>query len=265
MALVLALFFWLLAIVTVGIFLGRIWWLPELISTHGAEIDQQLALTLAVAGITFFLSQIGLGYFIWRYRARRDSGPASYWHENVKLEAGWTIITAIVFIGLGVRGNMIWAEYFRQEVPADALTVEVVAQQFAWNIRYAGPDGQFGRTDPAQIDDALANFIGLDPTDPAGQDDIMTQNILAVPVNRPVHLTMKSKDVTHSLFVPQLRVKQDIVPGMSMSLQFTATKTGEYEIACTELCGMQHYMMRGRLLVMEPGEYNTWLQERSVY
>src|SRR5262249_55503677 len=159
-------------------------------------------------------------------------------------------VTAVVFVGLAVDGNRIWASYILTAPPADALSIEVTAQQFAWNIRYAGPDGKFGRTEPRLINDANANYLGLDPKDPASRDDIMTQNIVVVPVNRPVRIMLRTKDVTHSFFVPVLRVKQDTVPGLMIPIHFTATRTGEYEIPCAELCGMQHYKMRGRLLVM---------------
>ncbi len=262
MALLLALFFWAVAIATVAIFVTRVWWLPELVSAHGQAVDDQFVLTIVIAGIVFFLAQAGLGYFIWRYRSR-GSGRASYWHESPKLEVTWTVLTAVVFIGLGIQGNRVWAEYFLTDAPPDALTVEVTAQQFAWNIRYPGPDGKFGRTDPALIDDAVGNFLGLDPKDPAGRDDVATQNIMAVPVNRPVRVILRTKDVIHSFFVPQMRVKQDSVPGMAIRVHFTATKTGEYEIACAELCGMQHYKMRGRLLVMPEADYANWLKERA--
>jgi cytochrome c oxidase subunit 2 len=103
----------------------------------------------------------------------------------------------------------------------------------------------------------------MDPKDPAGRDDVTTQNIMAVPVNRPVSVLLRAKDVTHSFFVPHLRVKQDAVPGMAIRTHFTATKTGEYEIACAELCGMQHYKMRGRLLVMDDAGFRDWLKQRA--
>jgi cytochrome c oxidase subunit 2 len=262
MPLVLGLFFWAVAIVTVAIFVGRVWWMPELASVHGAGIDQQLVLTLVVAGVAFFLAQIALGYLIWRYRVR-GTDRATYWHEDPKLEVTWTVVTAIVFIGLAVQGNRIWARYIFSSPAADAITVEVTGQQFAWNIRYAGADGRFGRTDPKLINDANAEYLGLDPADPAGKDDIMTQNIMAVPVNRPVRVMLRTKDVTHAFFVPNLRVKQDAVPGLNIPVNFTPTKVGEFEIACAELCGMQHYKMRARLLVMPEAEYQNWLKQRA--
>ncbi len=262
MALILAVFFWLMATATVGIFIARVWWLPELISAHGGAIDNEMILTLIVAGIVFFLAQATLGYFIWRYRARGGE-RASYWHESPKLEFTWTVITAVVFIALGVQGNRIWAAYFLSDGPPNPVMIEVTAQQFAWNVRYPGPDGRFGRTDPAQVDDSVGNYLGLDSKDPAARDDIVTQNIMAVPLNRPVRVILRSKDVTHSFFVAQLRLKQDAVPGMAIPVHFTAVKPGEYEIACAELCGMQHYKMRGRLLVMPETEFERWLKARA--
>lgn len=261
MALILALFLWLMATATVVILVERVWWFPELISVQGKAIDQQFTLTFIIVGIVFFLAQVGLGYFIWRFRAR-GAERATYWHESPKLEATWTILTAVVFIALGIQGNRVWANLRLTDVPPGAVPIEVTAQQFAWNIRYPGPDGQFGRTDPKLIDDAAGNPLGLDPKDAAGRDDITTINQMAIPVNRPIRLILRSKDVIHSFFVPWMRVKQDLVPGMAITLHFTATKTGEYEIACAELCGMQHYKMRGTLLVMSEPEFEKWLKQR---
>jgi cytochrome c oxidase subunit II len=262
MAFLLAVFFCLMATITVVLFWGHVWWMPELISVHGAAVDHELVLTLIIAGIAFFLAQVALGYFIWRFRGK-GTERASNWHENRKLEILWTVVTAIVFVGLAIRGNRVWADYILSDVPANAMTVEVTAQQFAWNIRYPGPDGQFGRTNPSLIDDATGNFLGIDPNDPNGKDDITTQNIIAVPVNRPVLVILRTKDVTHSFFVPVLRLKQDAVPGMAIRVHFTAEKTGEYEVACAELCGMQHYKMRARFLVMQEEEFQNWLKARA--
>ncbi len=262
MAALLMIFFFLVGGITVALFIGKVWWMPELISAHGAAVDHELVLTLIIAGIAFFLAQIMLGYFIWRFRAKGNE-RAAYWHESRKLEIFWTVVTAIVFIGLAIRGNKVWADYILSDVSSNALPIEVTAQQFAWNFRYAGPDGQFGRTSPSLIDDATGNFLGIDPNDAAGKDDITTQNIIAVPVNRPVLIILRTKDVTHSFFIPVMRLKQDAVPGMAIRVHFTAEKTGEYEVACAELCGMQHYKMRARLLVMQEAEFETWLKQRA--
>ena len=263
MPLLLALFFWSIALGTVLIFLARVWWTPQLASVHGQAIDHQLVVTLTVAGVVFFLAHLALGYFVWRYRLRGTQEPARYWSDSPKLEAVWTIATAVLFVSLAIQGNRVWAGYFNQSVAPGALTIEVTAQQFAWNIRYPGADGRFGRTDPRLIDDSLGNYVGVDPADAAGADDIITQNVAAIPVDRPVQVILRTKDVIHSFFVPAFRVKQDAVPGLAIPVSFAATTPGEYEIACAELCGMQHHKMRGRLQVLPDQEFQAWLKARS--
>jgi cytochrome c oxidase subunit 2 len=262
MAKLTAVFFWLLALGTAAAFIVHPIWLPELVSAQGVDVDRQLIFTLGIAGVAFVLAHIMLGIFLWRFGGNL-SGRALYWHENPRLEITWTVATAVVFVGLGLQGSRIWAREYLTEPPANAMTIEVTAQQFAWNFRYPGPDGKFGRTRPDKVDDSEGNYIGLDDSDPAGNDDITTQNIVAVPVNRPILLIVKSRDVLHSFFVPVLRFKQDAVPGMGIPVHFTATKIGEYEVACAELCGMQHYKMRARFLVMSDPDFTAWLKARS--
>ena len=138
-----------------------------------------------------------------------------------------------------------------------ALEVRVVAEQFAWNVHYPGADGRFGRTALDLV--SADNPLGLDRHDPAATDDITTVNELHLPIGRPVIVLLSSKDVVHSFGLPQMRVKQDAVPGLAIPVQFTATKIGEYEVACAELCGMQHYKMRARLLVMSGPDFDKWL------
>lgn len=263
MARALALFFWILAISTVAAFIVHPVWLPEVISVHGVDVDAQLNLTLAFAGGAFFLAQVLAGLCLWRFGGQRP-GPALYWHESPRLEIAWTVVTAVIFIGLGLQGSAIWARTYLTDAPANALQIEVTGQQFAWNVRYPGPDGKFGRTRPDKVNDSEGNYIGLDESDPAGQDDITTQNLIAVPVNRPIKVIVRSRDVLHSFFVPALRVKQDAVPGMGIPIHFTATKVGEYEVACAELCGMQHFRMRSRFLVMSDAGFEAWLKARTA-
>lgn len=261
MALLLAFVLWLITLSTVWIFIDRVWWFPELISEEGRAIDDQFLLTLVVVGITFFLAQMALGYFIWRFRARGNE-RAAYWHESPKLEATWTIATAIVFISLSIQGNRVWARLRLTEAPPDAIPIELTGQQFAWTIRYPGPDGKFGRTDPKLIDDSAGNPLGLDDKDPAAKDDIVVPT-MAVPVNHPIRLILRAKDVTHSFFVPHLRIKQDTVPGMLIPIHFTPTKVGKYEIACAELCGLGHYKMKSYFEVMTEEGYKNWLAQQG--
>jgi len=257
----LAVLIWLIAIVSVYLFISGHWWFPEVASEHGVDIDRQFALTIVVVGIAFFAAQAALGYTVFRYGERRGAA-AVYSHGNNRLEVIWTIVTAVVFIGVAIMGQKVWAQLHFNDAPPDALQVEVMGQQFAWNIRYPGPDGKFGRTDPKQIND-VSNPVGIDRNDPDGKDDIVTINRMAVPVGRPVRVILRSKDVTHSYFVPSMRIKQDAVPGMVIGIHFKPTKAGIHEIACAELCGMNHYKMRGTLEVMSQQEFENFLKERS--
>jgi cytochrome c oxidase subunit 2 len=164
---------------------------------------------------------------------------------------------------LGITGQRVWANFHLTDPPKDTIMIEVTGQQFAWNIRYPGPDGVFGRTDVKLVDDAAGNPLGLDDKDPAARDDVVTQNQVAVPINRHVRIILKSKDVTHNFFVPQARMKQDAVPGLATFMQFTLNKAGKYEVACAELCGQLHWQMKAFVNVMSDQEYQNWLKERA--
>lgn len=262
MGLAIALVLLLLCVASVFLFSGHYGWFPPLVSTF-TDYDKQFTLTLIVVAVVFILAQLALGLFVWRYRDRGNN-QAKHIEGNNTFEWVWTSLTFVIFIGLGILGQRMWADLHFTEPPADAMVVEVTAQQFQWNFRYSGPDGQFGHTDPKYVDESALNFIGLDPHDPAGKDDIMTMNRMVVPVNQPVKVILHSKDVTHSFFVPWFRIKQDAVPGMTITIHFTATKTGEYEIPCAELCGLGHYKMRGVLDVVTPQEFQDWLKKQAT-
>ncbi|MBZ5552655.1 MAG: cytochrome c oxidase subunit II [Acidobacteriia bacterium] len=261
MGLAIALVLVLLCVVSVIMFSGHYWWFPPLISTY-TGYDKQFMLTLIIVAVVFILAQLALGYFVWKYRDRAGR-KARYVEGNNTMEVLWTSITFVIFIGLGILGQRVWAQFHFAEAPANAMEVEVTGQQFQWNIRYPGPDGQFGRTEAKYVDESGLNFVGVDPHDPAGKDDITSINRLVIPVNQPVKVLLHSKDVTHSFFVPWLRIKQDAVPGMTIAIHFTATKTGEYEIPCAELCGLGHYKMRGILDVKTPDEFQQWLKKQA--
>jgi cytochrome c oxidase subunit II len=141
---------------------------------------------------------------------------------------------------------------------ARELVAEVVGEQFAWNVHYPGADGVFGRSDPRLYDPA-GNPLGLADDDPAGRDDIVSINLMVVPVDRDIEVRLGSKDVLHSFFVPALRIKQDTVPGLHVPLRFHPRQTGDFEVPCAELCGLGHYRMRGVLRVVAPEAYETWL------
>ncbi len=246
---------------TVYVFVKKVWWFPAPITAFGREIDQQFDRTLIITGIVFVLSQLGLGWVVWRYRDRGQQ--ARYSEGNHVLEALWTVATLVLFVGLGIYAERSWAEvHFRAASPG-ALQIEVTGQQFAWNFRYPGPDGKFGRLDPNLVSASTGNPLGLVPDDPAGKDDVVVP-VMAVPVNREVELLIRSQDVTHSFFVRELRLKQDAVPGMLIRIHFTPTQVGQYEIACAELCGLGHYRMRSFLTVMSDADYEKWLREQAA-
>src|SRR5215813_6249024 len=246
---------WVITIASVWMFVSGKWWFPESISEHGGRVDSQFLITILVVGISFAAVQIDLGWTVWKFRDNASAQRATYSHGNNRLEVVWTIVTAVVFISLAVMGQRVWASLHLHTAPPGSLQVEVVAQQFSWNFHYAGKDNVFGRTDPNLIDDSSLNFVGLDETDPNAKDDAVVAT-LVIPANRPVELILRSKDVTHSFFVPQLRFKQDLVPGMNIHVHFTATKVGKYELACAELCGMNHYKMKSYMLVLPQNEFD---------
>jgi cytochrome c oxidase subunit II len=244
-------------------FLGAHVALPEDISTHGAEIDKQINETMIEAGVSFLAAQIVLGLLVWQFGGRKD-GPLQTFPGGAK----YLVIAALLLVGaeaiaLGAIGTKAWANVYFQPASADALQIQAQAGQFAFYFRYAGPDGKFGELHPDKISEGNANYFGLDPeNDVAARDDIQSGE-LVVPVNREVHLMMHAKDVGHSFYVRELRIQQDFVPGLDLSVHFTATKIGKYEIVCTQLCGLGHYNMRGYLNVMSQADFDNWLKAQS--
>lgn len=254
---VLAVLIWLITLLTLILFLSKRWWFPENISVHGIGIDKQFTLTLIVVAIAFTAAQIGLGYVVWKYRASADNKErAEYSHGNNRLEVIWTVITAVIFITLGIMGQQVWASMYFEDAPPGSFEIRVVAQQFQWNFHYPGKDKTFGRTDPKLINDGSQNFVGLDDADEHSKDDIVAPT-LVVPVDQPVRLLLRARDVTHSLWIPNLRFKQDAVPGLEIPMHFTAQKEGLYEIACAELCGQLHYKMGAKMLVLPLAEHQA--------
>jgi cytochrome c oxidase subunit II len=227
-------------------------WFPLAITAEALAYDRQFTWTLWMTGIIFVAAQVLLAWTILRGRKRPVASPAN---GNRRLELTWLIATSALFITLSVLGSRGWAK-----IPSRAPNEEVIevdAHQFAWNFRYPGPDGRFGRTAIEFISDAGGNPVGIDPKDPDGRDDIVTAS-LHIPAGRDVLLRLHSRDVIHDFFVRELRTKQDIVPGMEIPLEVHVDKPGTYEIACAELCGLGHSQMRSVLIVMPPEEYDRW-------
>lgn len=244
-------------------FLGATVAPPQDISTHGAEIDKQIDETMWEAGLSFLAAQVVLGLFVWQFGGRKDSKL-----KNFPGGAKYLVLAALLLVGaealaLGAIGSKAWATVYFQPASADALPIQVQAGQFAFYFRYPGPDGKFGGLHPEKIDEGNGNFFGLDPeNDVAARDDI-TSGELVVPVNKEIHLMMHAKDVGHSFYVRELRIQQDFVPGLDLSLHFTATKPGKYEIVCTQLCGLGHYNMKAYLTVMSQEDFDKWLKSQS--
>ena len=251
-----------LIIVSLWLFIAQPWWFPTLASIHGAEVDSVFMAVLIATGVAFVITQGLLGYFVARYGASGKE-RAGYWHDNPKAEAILLTITAVILVVLVFMGQKAWYNIYFSDMPEDATIIQVTGQQFAWNVHYAGADGVFGRIDLGLIDNV--NRIGLDESDPAAKDDIVTENEIHVPVNKPVVLRLRSKDVIHSFFLPNLRVKQDAVPGMLIQIWFTPSEVGTYDLACAELCGHQHYRMGrngGFTVDGTEEEFNNWLKAK---
>ena len=248
--------------------------LPPLATTHGAQIDS----LIGWVHIFMLLLFVGWGgffvYVVLRFRKSRHpvaSYPGVTSHATSYLEGAVLVIEMVLLFAFSIP---LWAARV-DHVPSEkeALVVQVTAEQFAWNIHYAGPDGVFGRTDLKLID-LQSNPLGLDRNDPAAKDDVTTLNQLYLPANRPIIVKLRSKDVIHSFGVPEFRVKQDAVPGLTIPIWFVPNVTTaemrsrlgkpefQYEIACAQLCGLGHARMRGFVTVQTPDEFQKWLDDR---
>ncbi len=248
---------WAIVLISVAFFFK--YGVPELASERTAQ-DTLYYVILAITGTAYILVQVVLGLYIWRFR-HKDETKGSYWHESQKMEVFWTVGTTIVLIPIVLSGLVVWNKVQASAPPPDAIVIEGVGAQFQWDFRYPGPDGKFGAFRPELY--SLENPLGLDPSDPASADDFERTNQLVLPVNRVVHMRLRSKDVQHAFFLPNFRVKQDLVPGMETGATFTPKKIGEFEIACAELCGLGHYRMRAFLTVMSQSDYDNWLAQQS--
>jgi len=255
----------LIAVLSAIPILRHTWWMPADISTHGAPIDEQMSETMAEAGISFLASQILLAILVWKFSQPKPGEKM----RNFPGGAMGLVIAAFLLVGtevlaLGAFGAKAWAKIYFTPPAANAMPIQVQAGQFAFYFRYPGPDKTFGPIHPDQINEGTQNFFGLDVDhDADSKDDIVTAE-MAVPVNREVQLLMHSKDLGHSLFVRELRVQQDFVPGLDLAMHFTATKIGRYEIVCTQLCGLGHYNMKAYLSVMSQQDFDSWLAKQAA-
>jgi cytochrome c oxidase subunit 2 len=236
--------------------------LPPQASAHAAQIDQMVViihwamLLLFVGWGAFFISTL--------VRFRRSANPVAN-HNDVHaawskwVEAGVVVFEVVLLLGFAIPAWNARVAAFPAE--SESVVVRVVAEQFAWNIHYPGPDGLFGRTDIRLV--SSENPLGLDRSDPDAKDDLTTINQLNLPVNTPAIVHLSSKDVIHSFALPQMRVKQDAIPGMVQNVWFTPTSTGEWEVPCSQLCGLGHYRMRGFYTIQTQAEFDAWKLEEA--
>jgi cytochrome c oxidase subunit 2 len=248
--------------------------LPPLATAHGAQIDGLIGWTHIFMLVLF----VGWGGFFayCLVRFRRSRQPVANYagvksHTSSYLEVAVLVVEMVLLFAFSIP---LWAARVdRMPAANEALLVEVTGEQFAWNVHYAGPDGVFGRTD-IKLLDLQSNPLGLDRSDPAAKDDVTTVNQLYLPVNKPIIVRLRSKDVIHSFGVPEFRVKQDAIPGLTIPIWFVPnvttaemrTRTGnaefQYEIACAQLCGLGHARMRGFVTVETAGEFQKWLDAK---
>jgi cytochrome c oxidase subunit 2 len=233
--------------------------LPVAAAAEAWRVDRILTLVHVLMVALFVGWAAFFTYVLIRFR--RKSHPKAR-HEGVRgrwatvVEVGVVVAEVVLLAFFSIPA---WSARVSAFPPESGSTVvHVVAEQFAWNVHYAGADGRFGRTDPKLI--SSANPLGLDRNDPAARDDATAVNELHLPVNRPVIVYLSSKDVVHSFALPQMRVKQDAIPGTVQPVWFTPTERGEWDIACSQLCGLAHYRMKGRYRVEDPADYTRWVE-----
>jgi cytochrome c oxidase subunit 2 len=270
----------LLLAVFILLMIGFVWitmhssqyYLPEASSEHGRKTDLMFWITMAILCFAFIVTNIFLFFFSYKYQYQ-EGRKAYFYPENHKLEVIWTVIPAIVMAILVFYGWKEWSE-ITKEAPAKSEIVEVMGKQFAWQVRYPGPDNKLGTYNFKNID--AQNEFGIDLSDSASYDDFIPQQ-LHIPVGKPVLLRIRARDVLHSVYMPHFRVKMDAVPGMPTKFWFKPLKTTmqmrdelgnpefNYELACAEICGTGHYAMRFIIVVDEPADYEKWKKEQKSY
>ncbi|MDX2080907.1 MAG: cytochrome c oxidase subunit II [Terrimicrobiaceae bacterium] len=238
---------------------GNLFWAPETVTIGGQKVDQLLNFIFGLTLIVFILTQVVYVVYLIRYR-KRPGHKAHYSHGNNTLEFWWTAIPTAIFLSLAIWSNRVWFELTKTPPPADALVVDIVSYQFGFDFRYPGADGKLGSADVKRI--STENKFGVDLEDPAGTDDF-TSTEFVMPVGRPVHVLLRSRDVIHSIYIPQFRLYQDAVPGRTIKwVWFETTKTGEFELACSQLCGTGHYNMKARIRVVPQDVYDKWFGDK---
>ena len=241
-------------------------------SNEGKEIDTMLLITIAVTGFVFVITQVVLFWFSFKYQARDDNKAYFYPHNN-KLEVIWTVIPAIVLCVLVVFGLRTWFK-MTNPAPKDSIVVEITGHQFAWEVRYPGPDGILGKKNYKLT--SSTNPLGVDFNDPFSHDDVHVSGMdLHIPVGKPVKLVINAQDVIHDVGLSHFRQKMDAMPGIPTTMWFTPNRTTAqmreetnnpkfvYEISCDQMCGAGHFNMRGIITVDTEEEYKKWIAEKN--
>jgi len=236
--------------------------MPVQASTHAAELDQMTVLVHWLMLVMFVGWGIFFVFVLFRFRSSAHP-KASYTGAKGKISKGTEVAVAVIEVLLLVFYWIpAWAKRVKA-VPAEseAVVVRVVGEQFSWNVHYPGPDRTFGRTDIKLV--TSDNPLGLDRADGAAKDDITEINQLNLPVDRPILVHLSSKDVIHSFGLFEMRVKQDAIPGMQIPVWFIPNRVGNYEISCSQLCGLGHFRMRGFLTIQSQADYDKWFAEQE--
>lgn len=236
------------------------WWFTP-IAADWAFLDLTVDITFWITGVVFVALN---GFMVWvilKYR-HREGSRAHYEPESKRLEWWLTIVTTVGVVALLAPGLWAWGKFV--EVPEDAAIVEVVGQQWHWNYRFPGEDGELGQADIGLV--GPDNPFGLKPDDPAAADDVVVNDaVLHIELGQPYKFVLRSRDVLHNFTVPQFRVKMDLVPGMTSYQWLKPTRTGQFDILCEELCGIGHFAMRGAVVVDEPEDFRTWLAAHPTF
>jgi len=234
--------------------------LPIQASEHASEIDQMIVLTHWLMAVMF----VGWGaFFIYTLvRFREKANPKANYtgvtsHTSSYLEIGVAVIEAVLLVGFAIPA---WANRVNEFPPeGESTVVHVIGKQFEWHFHYPGADGRFGRRDISLI--TPTNGIGLDRSDPNGRDDIHTINEMYLPVDKSVIVYLSTQDVIHSMGIAEMRVKQDAIPGMQIPVWWVPNVTGDFEVNCSQLCGLGHYRMRAFVYIRTEAEYDAWMAE----
>jgi cytochrome c oxidase subunit 2 len=233
-----------------------LWHLPRNAALHGSALDAHLRLNLWIALALLTLAHLILFAGLLRRRSTRPRRIALL--EYLPLAA-----LTVLFFGLAFRAQQLWAAQRYTGADPAAMQVEVSGMQFAWYFRYPGADYAFGRTRLSLADAAAGNPLGLDSTDRHATDDFVTST-LVLPANREVDLTLIAQDVIHGFSVPEMRLKQNALPGTTVHIHFTPTAPGDYAILCTQVCGLGHYRMTATMRILAQPAFDQWLRTQQT-